>query len=62
MIDSGEIDAVHILTPHYLHCEMTLYALQKGLHVISEKPMAILPEEGKAMYDAGKKSIVEKTK
>lgn len=56
MIDSGEIDAVHILTPHYLHCEMTLYALQKGLHVISEKPMAILPEEGKAMYDAGKKS------
>ena len=56
MIDSGEVDAVHILTPHYLHAEMALYALEKGLFVICEKPMAILPDEGKAMFDAGKKS------
>ena len=56
MIDSGEIDVVHVLTPHYLHSEMCLYALEKGLFVICEKPMAITDKEALAMYEAGKKS------
>lgn len=56
MIDSGLIDVVHVLTPHYLHHEMSIYALKKGLFVVCEKPMAITSENAKEMYDAGKES------
>lgn len=56
MIDSGEIDVVHVCTPHYLHKEMVLYALKKDLFVICEKPMAIRMEDGEEMACAAKES------
>lgn len=45
MIDSENLDAVHICTPHYLHTEMARYAFSKGVHVLSEKPMSISYED-----------------
>lgn len=39
MIASEQLDAVHIDTPHTLHFEMVMHALDKGLHVFDEKPM-----------------------
>jgi predicted dehydrogenase len=39
MIASGLVDAVHVDTPHTLHYEMIMHALDHGMHVISEKPM-----------------------
>lgn len=41
MIDEVKPDVVHVCTPHYLHCEMAVYAARKGVHIFSEKPMAI---------------------
>ena len=41
MIDTEKLDAVHICTPHYLHAEMIIYALNKNVNVLSEKPVAI---------------------
>ena len=41
MIDCEKLDAVHICTPHYLHAEMIIYALNKNVNVLSEKPVAI---------------------
>lgn len=41
MIENEELDAVHICLPHYLHTEVAVYAFNKGLHVLSEKPMDI---------------------
>lgn len=38
LISDPEIDVVHILTPPYVHEEMTLRALEAGKHVICEKP------------------------
>ena len=40
LIDRDDIDIVHILTPHYLHAPMAIYALRAGKHVLTEKPMA----------------------
>ncbi len=39
LLDQAELDAVEISTPHTLHFEQIMAALDKGLHVLSEKPM-----------------------
>ncbi|MEJ2710596.1 MAG: Gfo/Idh/MocA family oxidoreductase [Anaerolineales bacterium] len=39
MIDTENLDAVTVATPDHLHREMVLYALEKGKHVLVEKPM-----------------------
>ena len=41
MIDSGQVDAVVIATPHWQHAELSVAALRAGLHVICEKPLAV---------------------
>lgn len=41
LIDSGKVDAVLIATPHYYHPVMAIYALEKGLHTLIEKPAGV---------------------
>ncbi|HWL52552.1 MAG TPA: Gfo/Idh/MocA family oxidoreductase [Chthoniobacteraceae bacterium] len=41
MIASGEIDAILIVTPHYSHTSLGIAALEKGLHVLVEKPISV---------------------
>src|SRR4051812_5738530 len=36
-----DLDVVAVCTPNGLHAEHTILALQKGYHVLCEKPMAI---------------------
>lgn len=45
MLDKEEIDVVHICTPHYLHAEMCIYALNRNINVLCEKPLCIKYEE-----------------
>jgi predicted dehydrogenase len=40
MLASGRVDAVTIATPPHLHHPMALAAIEAGLHVLCEKPMA----------------------
>jgi len=40
-----EADAVAILTPNHMHCEMVLAAVARGKHVYCEKPMAMNVQE-----------------
>ncbi len=35
-----ELDAIHICTSHYTHCEIAVAAMKKGIHVLAEKPIA----------------------
>lgn len=56
MIDKEELDCVHICTPHYLHCEMICYALERNVNAFCEKPVAISFEELDAIETALKKS------
>ncbi len=41
MISNEKLDVVHICLPHYLHVPVSMYAMSKGLNVLSEKPMSI---------------------
>lgn len=41
MIRSGEIDAIIIATPHFLHTTIGIDALQNGIHVLVEKPISV---------------------
>jgi predicted dehydrogenase len=46
MIDKEALDVVHNCTPNGLHYEINKYALEKGISVYSEKPLAISVEQG----------------
>ena len=56
MIDSGEVDVVHVCTPHYLHAEIICTALGANIHVLCEKPLAINFEQLNAIEKAVKNS------
>lgn len=59
MIRSGKIDAIHIATPHPFHCALGCEALEAGLHVMMEKPLAVHKEECEKLIAAyGDKSTV----
>jgi predicted dehydrogenase len=45
MIQSGEIDAILIATPHYSHTTIGIEALEAGLHVLVEKPISAHKED-----------------
>jgi len=47
MLDDVEMDAAIISTPHKFHAEQILHALDRGLHVLTEKPMVCTVEEAK---------------
>ncbi len=56
MLAEAKLDAVSICTPTYLHSEMVVKALEAGVDVLCEKPMALSVEQCEAMIDAQKKS------
>lgn len=56
LVDSGKCDAILIATPHYLHPVFTIYALEHGLHVISEKPAGVYTKQVREMNEAAAKS------
>lgn len=58
IIQSSEVDAIYISTPHTLHAEWTIKAVKKGKHVLCEKPAAINYTEGKKVIDAVKSTNV----
>lgn len=56
MLEEVKPDAVHILTPHYLHTEMTLEALKRNVNVFLEKPTCIKEEDLEKLKEAEKNS------
>ncbi|MBP3361997.1 MAG: Gfo/Idh/MocA family oxidoreductase [Clostridia bacterium] len=56
MIKSGEVDAVIVATPHYLHPQMTIDCFEAKLHVIVEKPIGVYVKNTWEMINAAKES------
>lgn len=54
VIDSGEVDAVSICSPNRMHAAMSIYALERGLNVLCEKPMATTLDECERMVAAAR--------
>src|SRR5690606_24508546 len=52
LMDSGEVDAVMIITPHTLHPPLTIAAFERGLHVLTEKPVAVTAGDARRMNEA----------
>lgn len=56
-LPEGErIDALAIVTPNHLHAPMAIAALEAGIHVFCEKPMAMSSDEARAIAAAARKS------
>ena len=48
------LDAVSVAVPTFLHAPIAIAALQRGIHVLTEKPIARNAEEGQRMVDAAR--------
>jgi predicted dehydrogenase len=58
MIDKEELDALYIVVPTFAHFDAEILAVQKGIHLFSEKPVAPTMEKALEILEAVKKADV----
>ncbi len=56
LVDHGELDVVSVATPTTLHAPIAVAALDAGLHVLSEKPIAENAPTAERMVDAAERN------
>ena len=56
LLAAGGVDILCVSTPNYLHAPQAIAALEAGIHVMVEKPMALNAAEAEAMRRAGETS------
>jgi predicted dehydrogenase len=56
LLKAGNVDALIISTPNYLHAPQTIAALNAGMHVMVEKPMSMNAQEAEQMCEAAEKA------
>ena len=59
MLETEKPDLVDICTPTYTHVELALAALEKGIHVLCEKPLSLKAEDADRIYDAAERNHVK---
>lgn len=59
MLQKEELDILDICLPTYLHVDYAVMAMEKGIHVICEKPIALKAEDAKRAYAAARKNGVQ---
>jgi scyllo-inositol 2-dehydrogenase (NADP+) len=58
MAESDTFDAIYIASPNVLHAQQSIFFLNKGKHVLCEKPAAVNSTEWKLMVQAARKNNV----
>ena len=58
LVNSQQIDAIYVASPHPMHEAHTLMALAAGKPVLCEKPFAITAKQAQSMFDAAKRNNV----
>lgn len=51
-----EVTSLSLAVPHDLHAPMAAQALERGKHVLVEKPVCLNPEEGARLLDAARRA------
>ncbi|MEZ4670111.1 MAG: Gfo/Idh/MocA family oxidoreductase [Anaerolineae bacterium] len=59
LIDSGEVDALMVVTPNVSHYPITMKALGAGLHVLCEKPLAMNYQQAREMAELAEQKGVK---
>lgn len=59
MLNKEKLDFIVSALPTYIHEKYAVMAMEKGIHVFSEKPMALNYEQGKKMLEVSKKNNVK---
>jgi predicted dehydrogenase len=52
LFDIEKPDVVHVLTPPHTHADVAIAALERGIHTLVEKPLALDPADARRMQDA----------
>ncbi|MEH6680020.1 MAG: Gfo/Idh/MocA family oxidoreductase [Sediminicola sp.] len=58
LMECSEVDVIYIATPHTFHAELAIMAMEKGKHVLCEKPLGINREEVQRMVDVAREKRV----
>lgn len=56
LLEDSSVDVVHVCTANATHAQISMAALEKGKHVMCEKPMALNAGEARAMRDASRRT------
>ncbi|NUP98473.1 MAG: Gfo/Idh/MocA family oxidoreductase [Armatimonadetes bacterium] len=56
LLAAGGVDAVLIATPHYFHPPIAIAAMERGLHVLSEKPAGVYTKQVREMNEVAERS------
>lgn len=59
LCENPHVDAVYIATPNQFHTEHARLALEKGKHVLVEKPMTLTLEDAEVMIQAAERHRVQ---
>lgn len=59
MLEKEEIDILDICLPTYLHADFAIKAMEKGIHVICEKPISLKEEDVVRVYSTAQKMNVK---
>src|ERR1043165_8879341 len=52
LLEREHVDALHVCTPNDVHAAQALAALERGIHVVCEKPLATSTDETRTMIAA----------
>jgi len=56
LVDDDQVDAVYVATPHPMHKDCAILALEAGKPVLCEKPFTINAAEARAVIDVARKN------
>lgn len=58
LLDSGLVDAVLVATPHYVHPDLVMKAMERNLHVMCEKPAGVYTKQVREMNEVAAQNDV----
>lgn len=59
MLENENLDILDICLPTFLHADYSIKAMEKGIHVICEKPISLNPEDVERVYSSAHKNNVK---